>query len=73
MHSVDKCIHAWNGPRSEPPQGLVRGAYHFGHPGTDAVAQAQFFVQHVRAAGGFTSGPTLPLMLDLGAQLYACV
>jgi GH25 family lysozyme M1 (1,4-beta-N-acetylmuramidase) len=54
--------------------GLIRGAYHFGHPGTDAVAQAQFFVQHVRAAGGFTSSPTLPLMLDLGAQcVCVCV
>ncbi len=45
--------------------GLVRGAYHFGHPSIDAVAQAQYFVRAVQNAGGFKASPTLPLMLDL--------
>ena len=32
--------------------GLARCAYHFGHPGTDAVAQANYFVAAVKAVGG---------------------
>ena len=32
--------------------GLTRCAYHFGHPGTDAVAQANYFVAAVKAVGG---------------------
>src|SRR5262249_32662331 len=28
--------------------GLIRGAYHFGRPGSDAAAQAKFFVKTVR-------------------------
>lgn len=31
--------------------GLVRGAYHFAHPGQDAHAQAEAFLSYVRAAG----------------------
>ena len=46
--------------------GLVRGAYHYGHPGTSATAQAQYFVNAVQAAGGFAGGTnSLQLVLDL--------
>lgn len=31
--------------------GLVVGGYHFGHPEQNGVAQAQFFLQHLAAAG----------------------
>lgn len=44
--------------------GLRRGAYHFGHAGSDAVAQAKFFHGTVSADG--TLGPgDLPPVLDL--------
>ena len=46
--------------------GMVRGAYHFGHPGTSATTQAQYFVNAVRNAGGFAAGSnSLQLVLDL--------
>lgn len=51
----------WSGCRAA---GLYRGAYHFGHAGSDAVAQARFFHDSVRADG--TLGPQdLPPVLDL--------
>lgn len=40
--------------------GLFRGAYHFGHPGSDAVAQARRFINVVRPTHG-----DLQLVLDL--------
>jgi GH25 family lysozyme M1 (1,4-beta-N-acetylmuramidase) len=40
-------------------------AYHFGHPSIDAVAQANYFVNAVNAAGGYTGSNTLQLVLDL--------
>ncbi len=40
--------------------GIVRGAYHFGHPGSDAVAQADFFVNTVKPISG-----DLQLALDI--------
>ena len=40
--------------------GLIRGAYHFGRPGSDAVTQANFFVDTVRPMSG-----DLQLVLDL--------
>ena len=53
----------WKGMHST---GLVRCAYHFARPGSNATAQAIFFVKTVNAAGGFASGTkTLQLMLDL--------
>ncbi|KAH6634915.1 glycoside hydrolase family 25 protein [Chaetomium sp. MPI-SDFR-AT-0129] len=44
--------------------GLIRGGYHFAHPGeTTGAAQADYFIAH---GGGWTSdGRTLPGMLDL--------
>jgi len=45
--------------------GLIRTAYHFAHPAVDAGAQATYFVDTVRAAGGWNASSTLPLMLDL--------
>ncbi len=39
---------------------LVRGAYHYGRPGTDPVAQANFFVDTVRPVAG-----DLQLVLDI--------
>lgn len=43
--------------------GIVRGSYHFAHPGTDtADAEAAFYVETVKAAGGFDG---LPPVLDL--------
>ena len=44
--------------------GVIPGAYHFGHPGTDAVAQAKYFVNTVKAAQGGLSGG-LQLVLDI--------
>jgi lysozyme len=40
--------------------GLIRGAYHFGRPGSDAVTQARFFVKTVKPQKG-----DLQLVLDL--------
>jgi lysozyme len=40
--------------------GLIRGAYHFGHPGSDPIAQARFFVNTVKPTTG-----DLQLVLDL--------
>ncbi len=45
--------------------GMVRGAYHYGHPGSDPVAQAKYFVNAVRAAGGYTGSSSLQLVLDI--------
>ncbi len=45
--------------------GLIRGAYHFGHPSIDAVAQARYFVDAVNAAGGYNNPDTMQLVLDL--------
>lgn len=42
--------------------GLVRGAYHFAHPGQDAHAQAEAFLSYVKAAG---LGDSDLLALDL--------
>ncbi len=45
--------------------GLIRGAYHFAHPASDAVTQADFFVSTVDGAGGYNSSKTMQLVLDL--------
>src|SRR5262249_60387440 len=45
--------------------GIVRGAYHFGHPNVSAVNQAQHFVTNVRSANGGTVSGCLQLVLDL--------
>ena len=45
--------------------GLVRSAYHFGHPGTDAVAQANYFVDAVNNVGSYNNSNTMQLVLDL--------
>jgi lysozyme len=42
--------------------GIARGAYHFGRPGTDPVAQARHFYNTVRPGSG-----DLPLCLDIEA------
>lgn len=43
--------------------GLIRGAYHFAWPVSNATAQADFFIAH---GGGWTAdGITLPGMLDM--------
>ncbi len=47
----------WAGAKSA---GLIRGAYHFAHPGTDPVAQADFFINTVNPTSG-----DLQMMLDL--------
>jgi lysozyme len=43
--------------------GLVRGAYHFAHPGNDANAEADFFLSTVRARG-LEAGDLLVLDLE---------
>lgn len=48
-----------NWPRMKSA-GLVRGAYHYGRPGTDAVAQARHFVNVVNPTSG-----DLQMVLDL--------
>jgi lysozyme len=45
--------------------GIVRGAYHFGHPNVSATTQAQHFVSTVRSANGGTASGCLQLCLDL--------
>ena len=45
--------------------GMIRGAYHFAQPESDAATQAQFFVSTVRSAGGFNGTNTMQLVLDL--------
>jgi lysozyme len=40
--------------------GIIRGAYHYGHPGTDATAQANYFVSKVHPVSG-----DLQMMLDI--------
>lgn len=45
--------------------GIVRGAYHFGHPNVSAVAQAQHFCNVVRSANGGTTRGGLQLTLDI--------
>jgi GH25 family lysozyme M1 (1,4-beta-N-acetylmuramidase) len=47
--------------------GLIRGGYHFAHPGqTTGAAQAQYFLAH---GGGWSGdGITLPGMLDLESE-----
>ncbi len=59
---VDPMFQAnWSGSSAA---GLYRGAYHFGRPGSDPIAQAQFFYNTVSADG--TLGPgDLPPVLDL--------
>jgi len=43
--------------------GLIRGAYHFAHPGTSATTQADFFCDFVNPGTG-----DLQMMLDLEAD-----
>lgn len=45
--------------------GIVPGAYHFAHPGSDPVAQANFFTSVVRTANGGSYSGLLQLVLDL--------
>jgi lysozyme len=45
--------------------GIVRGAYHFGHPGSSAIDQARYFVHAVTGVGGFHNSSSLQLVLDL--------
>jgi lysozyme len=45
--------------------GIIPGAYHFGHPGLDATAQANLFTGVVRRANGGTFSGLLQLVLDL--------
>ena len=60
---TDAQFHAnWVGMKAA---GLVRCAYHFARLNENATAQAGFFVKTVNAAGGYKTGPTLQLMLDL--------
>lgn len=59
---VDSALAAnWKGAGAH---GVVRGAYHFFHPASDAVAQADFFV----ATAGVPAPGDLPLTLDLEAD-----
>lgn len=45
--------------------GILRGAYHFGHPGEDAAAQAELFVNTVRKAGVLAADDVLVLDLEV--------
>ncbi len=40
--------------------GIIRGAYHYGHPGTSATSQADYFVNTVKPVSG-----DLQMMLDI--------
>lgn len=47
--------------------GLLRGAYHFARPeGTDAVQEADFFLDQINAHGGLAEGDLLALDLESG-------
>lgn len=57
--------HNWAGIKAA---GLVRGAYHFARPeGTDAVAEADFFLAEIMHAGGLDTGDMLALDLESGS------
>jgi len=45
--------------------GIIPGAYHFGHPGSDATTQANRFTSVVRNANGGSFSGLLQLVLDL--------
>jgi len=45
--------------------GIVPGAYHFGHPSIDPTAQANYFTNAVRSANGGNFSGLLQLVLDL--------
>jgi GH25 family lysozyme M1 (1,4-beta-N-acetylmuramidase) len=45
--------------------GVIPGAYHFGHPGVDATAQANLFTSVVKNANGGSFSGLLQLVLDL--------
>jgi lysozyme len=45
--------------------GIIPGAYHFGHPGSDATTQANLFTTVVKKANGGTFSGLLQLVLDL--------
>jgi lysozyme len=44
---------------------IIKTAYHFAHPAESAVDQANYFVDAVISAGGYSNNSTLQLMLDL--------
>lgn len=45
--------------------GIIPGAYHFAHPGSDATTQANHFTSVVKAANGGSFSGLLQLVLDL--------
>lgn len=46
--------------------GIIRTAYHFAHPSLSATAQANYFIDAVITAGGYSNNSsTMQLMLDL--------
>jgi lysozyme len=45
--------------------GIIPGAYHFGHPGSDPVAQARRFAATVKNANGGKFSGALQLVLDI--------
>ena len=51
----------WQGMKNN---GIIRGAYQFFRPDQDAVAQAKFMINKLKAAGGLQGGD-LPPVLDL--------
>lgn len=53
--------HNWAGMKA---RGLVRGAYHFGHPKNSAIAEADYFLAAVRAHG-LAAGDLLALDLEV--------
>jgi lysozyme len=59
--SDDQFAANWQGMQAA---GVMRGAYHFFHPGEDAAAQASFFLQTIGTLGA----GDLPPMLDVEAN-----
>ena len=65
----DQFAHNWAGIKAAGIK--VRGAYHFGHPEEDAVAQAKHFISQV---GATTSGDLLVLDIETtGGQAPSAV
>jgi len=65
FYKDDEFGHNWDTMFSKK---ILRGAYHFGHPGTSAVAQADYFVEYVRQHG-LTVNDALALDLEVNDGL----
>jgi GH25 family lysozyme M1 (1,4-beta-N-acetylmuramidase) len=52
--------------------GIFRGAYHFGHPGIDPIAQADYFFNTVNPVAGDLLRSTAPARTSGGIRTTSC-